>query len=159
MVTHVTHYIEKEAIMRYYKFYNGFRDVKVYVRDGWCQFHSMCAQCRNYHTDFNRNGDKEYIVHDFVSYDTPICRVWIEKGGQTYWFTVSDMFNHSKSTIHQFSRWLRELQLPLSYLDIKQLSQYDMAGSPDICSPIGYDSKHARLSFCTVDYLANLIGW
>lgn len=145
--------------MAWYEFDNGFRMQRVYVRDGWCRFHSMCAQCRNYHTDFNRSGDKEYIVHDFVSYNAPICRVWIEKGGQTYWFKVGEAFNHSRSTIHQFSRWLRELQLPLSYIDIKQLSMHEMAGTPDMHSPIGYDSKHARLSFCTTDYLADIMGW
>lgn len=145
--------------MAWYEFDNGFRMQRVYVRDGWCRFHSMCAQCRNYHTDFNRSGDKEYIVHDFVSYNAPICRVWIEKGGQTYWFTVGALFNHSRSTIHQFSRWLRELQLPLSYMYIKQLSMHEMAGTPDIHSPIGYDSKHAHISFCTTDYLANIMGW
>lgn len=145
--------------MAWYEFDNGLRMQRVHVRDGWCRFHSMCAQCRNYHTDFNRGGDKEYIVHDFVSYNTPICRVWIEKGGQTYWFSVGESFNYSTSTIHQFSRWLRELNLPLSYMDIKHLSQYDMGGTPEIHSPIGYESKHAHISFCTTDYLADVIGW
>lgn len=140
--------------MAKYSYYNWNNARKtVYVRDGWNQFHTMCAQHR--HSIFtDETLDRTFETWDFVSFDTPICRVWHDKKWNVYYVTVNDAyFDCSSSTIHQFSRWISENKFKFTYHDIKRLSMIEKSGTPDISTASLADNIH--ISYCTNSYFIN----
>lgn len=131
---------------------------KVEIRPNYRRFHSMCAQ-ESFEVLRDANDETRiFKAWSFVSYDTPICRVWYDSKWDVWYYTVNaEYFNHSNSTIHQFSRWLREHTSFISYMSIKHLSQQPKSGTPDI-STISY-ANNVHVSFCSDDYIRDVFNW
>lgn len=88
-------YIEYEAI-----FYEPFK-----------RFHHCMAA--------TIHEEKDGVRYDYlISYATPIAFV-IQRNGLSYVYINEDSYNCSMSTIHQLSRWLREIDCGCTYQDIK----------------------------------------
>lgn len=83
---------------------NGLRNVTRPIYGE--RFHSMNA----WTIELTRYEHHDTIA--FVSYETPIAALTQHVFGNGYTLYVSPYFNCSSSTIHQFSRWLRENGLP-----------------------------------------------
>lgn len=142
--------------MKWYEYETPNGKKRTYVRDGWCQFHTMCAQTRFFTMDSNTT--QRFCIWDFVSYETPICRVWHDTTYDVWYVTVNEKFDCSRSTAHQFSRWLSEQPIcHINYHDIKRLDKLEKSGTPDI-STVSF-TRDIHVSFCSDSHMRKVVEW
>lgn len=110
--------------MKVYSYCNGVYNVTTYVRNGFERFHTMNAQCK--HTKHvEPYHDACYQERfDFISYATPICHaIYYSRYGSWKISVNRAYFDCSPSTSRQFSRWLRENNIPVSLYDLKSFDR------------------------------------
>ena len=139
-----------------YKYVNGIYEVTTEIKSGYKRFHNCNAQHRT-DTISDDNG-RLFIIWDFISYATPICRVWYDTKWNVYYVTVNaEYYRCSPTTIKQFSRWLREINAPITYQDIKYQELLTEGGTPDI-STVSF-KKDVYISYCSDSYTRDKLEW
>lgn len=106
--------------MASYHYYNGVYGCTTFIRNNWHRFHTMNAQYQ-----YGKFANEYHVGHyqerfDFISYATPIAHVLYDSFNDHWTISVNRAyFDCSPSTSRQFSRWMRENNIPVSLYDLK----------------------------------------